>query len=330
MTRRRLRRFAPVLMVGVVALAASGCSSTMNDAATITSNDANGAHTTHIARADFLSQLHALVSNQKASSAQLAGDRTNTTDQRAAAFWLGQLVFLAAVDAEFRAHNLSVTPADRDAAKQLISGNLFPQQVFAGFAPSLQNQLLDGWSRLAAVIRYYESCPSGRFVEHILLRTHDDAEAAFNQIRAGQPFGTVAKAKSIDTGSAQAGGALGCLTPGEFVPEFQTAAKQVPFDTVTVPVKTKFGYHLILVRHWDPVADQGYVQALDQAARTAVFGRLAQLHVRLDPRFGTGRMVSDGQGGISYVVTPPAVPDVRDQREKSAANSSTTTVPAGG
>jgi parvulin-like peptidyl-prolyl isomerase len=44
---------------------------------------------------------------------------------------------------------------------------------------------------------------------------------------------------SIDTTSGTRGGALGCLAPGEFVPEFQNAAEAAPLGVVTGPVHTQ-------------------------------------------------------------------------------------------
>ena len=168
------------------------------------------------------------------------------------------------------------------------------------------------------------------------MKTQAEADAALRLIRAGQKFADVAKLRSTDTGSAPQGGALGCLTPNEFVSQFQAAAEAAPLGEVTEPVKTQFGYHLILVRKWDPVADKSFAAALTQAAGAAYTARLQTFHVWISPRYGTWGRQTDQNGNTSLGVLPPVAPAVRTCREKSAAcapatsTTTTTTVPAGG
>ncbi|MBA3478768.1 MAG: peptidylprolyl isomerase [Lautropia sp.] len=59
-------------------------------------------------------------------------------------------------------------------------------------------------------------------------------------------FEAVAKQFSID-GSAAKGGDLGWLYPGETVPEFERAMRDVPVGGISEPVKSPFGIHLIEV-----------------------------------------------------------------------------------
>ena len=140
--------------------------------------------------------------------------------------------------------------------------------MFAAFPKSFADKLIArGAQQAARRPATTRRVPSGSFVSHILLKTQAEADAALRSIQAGQKFADVAKLRSTDTGSAPQGGGLGCLTPNEFVAEFQNAAAAAPLGVVTGPVKSQFGYHLILVRKWDPVADESYVQALAQAAQ---------------------------------------------------------------
>ncbi len=67
------------------------------------------------------------------------------------------------------------------------------------------------------------------------------------KILAGAKFSDVAQAESDDTGSGANGGDLGSFTKGRMVPEFEKAAFSQPIGEVGEPVKTQFGYHLILV-----------------------------------------------------------------------------------
>jgi peptidyl-prolyl cis-trans isomerase D len=68
-----------------------------------------------------------------------------------------------------------------------------------------------------------------------------------NEILAGADFATVAQRASADPGSAARGGDLGSFTRGQMVPAFEQAVWSARLNTVTEPVLTSFGYHLIRV-----------------------------------------------------------------------------------
>lgn len=67
------------------------------------------------------------------------------------------------------------------------------------------------------------------------------------KILAGAKFEDVAKAESDDAGSGENGGDLGTFGQGQMVPEFDEVVFKAPLGQVTEPIKTAFGYHLILV-----------------------------------------------------------------------------------
>jgi Parvulin-like peptidyl-prolyl isomerase len=67
------------------------------------------------------------------------------------------------------------------------------------------------------------------------------------KIQAGADFSELAKAESDDTASGANGGVLGTFSRGQMVPEFEQAAFALEVGKVSDPVKTNFGYHLILV-----------------------------------------------------------------------------------
>ncbi len=92
---------------------------------------------------------------------------------------------------------------------------------------------------------------------HILLRATDAnqaqqvgrrLEALRTQIERGQrKFDDVAREISED-GSASAGGDLGWVSPGGFVPEFEEAMNKLPINGISPPVASRFGVHLIQVQ----------------------------------------------------------------------------------
>jgi peptidyl-prolyl cis-trans isomerase SurA len=92
--------------------------------------------------------------------------------------------------------------------------------------------------------------------KHILLRhrpgvTDLEAQRRLNSFREqikvkASDFAELAKKHSED-GSAQNGGNLGWMSPGELVPEFEQAMNQLNINEVSEPVRTEFGWHLIQV-----------------------------------------------------------------------------------
>jgi peptidyl-prolyl cis-trans isomerase C len=81
--------------------------------------------------------------------------------------------------------------------------------------------------------------------------TDEQALAKAEEIRqklvAGGDFAAIAKAESDDTGSAQQGGELGEFRHGMMVPPFEQAAFALKPGEVSQPVKSPFGYHIIVV-----------------------------------------------------------------------------------
>lgn len=68
-----------------------------------------------------------------------------------------------------------------------------------------------------------------------------------DEIRGGAPFAEVARRESAD-GSASQGGELGTMARDqELAPEFKEAMFALPIGTLSEPVQTQFGYHLIEV-----------------------------------------------------------------------------------
>jgi parvulin-like peptidyl-prolyl isomerase len=57
----------------------------------------------------------------------------------------------------------------------------------------------------------------------------------------------LAASSSDDTSNAQSGGDLGWVSKGQFVKEFEDAAKSMPVGQVSDPIKSQFGYHILQV-----------------------------------------------------------------------------------
>lgn len=119
-------------------------------------------------------------------------------------------------------------------------------------------------------------------------------EAVQKEITGPEDFAAVATAKSQDTGSAPDGGDLGCAPQGTYVTEFDDAAWSQPIGVVGQPVKTIYGYHLILVRSrgvptFEDVKAQiaAQVKSNPDTVLAPVFADLAkQTTISVDGRWG--------------------------------------------
>lgn len=147
-------------------------------------------------------------------------------------------------------------------------------------------------------------------VSHILVATEAEAQDALARLEAGEDFAAVASEISIDPGSGVEGGALGALQPGAFVPEFEAAALALEPGTVSDPVETQFGFHLITTSAPPPLDDAVRAQISDQLAQQQVqtqltelvFGALEDADADVNPRFGVWAPEIGPDGGLLSIV----------------------------
>lgn len=140
---------------------------------------------------------------------------------------------------------------DEDAYKSAMFLNLQRNAYIVSYIEA--NLLTD-----EAIQTYYDNFEPEVEASHILIKPEgqEDADWAKAQetakelvarYEAGEDFAELAKEFSDDTGSGAAGGALGSFGKGMMVPEFEAAAFALGQDEHTKePVKTQFGYHIIL------------------------------------------------------------------------------------
>jgi peptidyl-prolyl cis-trans isomerase D len=75
--------------------------------------------------------------------------------------------------------------------------------------------------------------------------TEARADSVRKEILGGAPFAEVALRESADSATAAKGGELGEWTRGSMDPAFDSAAFALPLKTVSKPVRSQFGFHLI-------------------------------------------------------------------------------------
>jgi peptidyl-prolyl cis-trans isomerase D len=113
-----------------------------------------------------------------------------------------------------------------------------------------------------------------RRAAHILVRAGDDASAAqesINALRArilaGEDFAAVATEASEDPGSARAGGSLGWVERGTMVPAFEQALFAMEEGTLSEPVRTEFGWHLIQLEAIEQLGGASFEEAREELQR---------------------------------------------------------------
>ena len=97
--------------------------------------------------------------------------------------------------------------------------------------------------------RFKDAAPQTEYsAAHILVEDEEKAKALKAELDGGADFADLAKANSTDTGSGANGGDLGWFGLGAMVKPFEDAVVAAEAGKVTAPVKSDFGWHLILVR----------------------------------------------------------------------------------
>ncbi len=102
---------------------------------------------------------------------------------------------------------------------------------------------------------------------HILVKTEAEAQSIIDQLNKGADFVALAKKYSTDPGAAE-GGDLGYFTRDEMVPAFAAAAFALqPGQYTKTPVKTEFGWHVILVVDRRQKPSPSFAEAREQVSR---------------------------------------------------------------
>jgi peptidyl-prolyl cis-trans isomerase C len=149
------------------------------------------------------------------------------------------------------------------------------------------------------VKKYYEENteafgqPATVSAKHILVETEEEAKKAKEEIASGSLSFTDAAMKYSTCPSNQQGGSLGEFSKGMMVPEFEAVAFTAEIGAVSEPVKTQFGYHLILVdakneasvKSFDEVKDSVLNQLLQQNQHT----KYDQILKELEAKYGVER-----------------------------------------
>lgn len=124
---------------------------------------------------------------------------------------------------------------------------------------------------------------------HILVSEEDKAREIYKKVKDGEDFETLAK-KNSTCPSKEKGGDLGTFTRGQMVKEFEDAVFENEVGTVTEPVKTQFGYHIIKINEknegrdleFDEVKDKIFSQLKRQKEQDLYNKKIEELKEKYD------------------------------------------------
>jgi peptidyl-prolyl cis-trans isomerase C len=181
---------------------------------------------------------------------------------------------------------------------RLLSEALLTKEAKAGITDAAMHKVYD--EAIAKMGKEQEV-----HARHILVPTEAEAKEIEAQLKKGADFATLAKEKSKDPGAAE-GGDLGYFTKDQMVPEFAEVAFKLAPGTISDPVKTQFGWHIIKVEDkrdkpvptFDKVKDQieGVLQRKGQTEMVAKLRAGAKIE-RLDAKPATPAAPAPGAGG---------------------------------
>ena len=178
----------------------------------------------------------------------------------------------------------------------------------------------------AEIAQYYQqnssqySTAESRDVRHILISEKNGSKVDYaaskaeaDRIRAelvnGGDFAALAKEYSEDPGSKDQGGKL-TVTRGQTVPEFDKTSFEIEQGTVSQPIKTSFGYHLI--EALSPVR-KASTKKLPEV-RESIRATLLQDKKNQVVTEWTEKLLKEYDGKTSYALgfEPPELPDTTE------------------
>ncbi len=123
--------------------------------------------------------------------------------------------------------------------------------------------------------------PEQREVRHILFDSREDAVRVAAKIKSVEDFAREANAESKDPGNQGKGGVLGSIQEKDVVPAFAKVAFKIAENTLSEPVQSNFGWHLIWVDKIEPAKSLSFEETKDAIARDLQASQADEALVRL-------------------------------------------------
>ncbi len=265
-------------LIIVVALTSVSCGFIRNELG-LGDKDAIRFNDVAISQKDLDADFEALAGNEQLvtlfqdSGQALVDDEGNLTEELKIS-WANSQISVLAIREAIKDLEIEVTDDDRkeaeDEAKNTFTSDPSTndgEEVWEAFDEGFRNRLIESTAERIALINsapevtdeeareYFDdnqaqftTCDSGITTRHILVETQEEAQDIKSQLDDGGDFAELAKENSTDPGSKDRGGDLGCFVDGQFVAPFNEAAKSLSPGSISDPVETDFGFHVIQVQ----------------------------------------------------------------------------------
>lgn len=200
------------------------------------------------------------------------------------------------------AEQVVIEPAEIEAYyNENQSQYMTPELVSLRYVELKADDLTEGLSLSEIELRQRYDAAQARFLSpelrrasHILLEVTDErddattralAETLVFQLNEGDDFAGLAETYSADTISADAGGDLGWIEPGQMMAGFEQALYELndPND-LSLPVKTRFGWHIIRLDEIRPPEGLSFEEARDQIEAEYIEQESEALYIELSER----------------------------------------------
>lgn len=335
--KNRSLRLISLLLVSLFAVIASTCGALDGYAAKV-----NGEVYTQAAfKADLKAQRDNKVFYDTVRKAAGATSSAGTISTQISNDWLTNVVYQLVLSQAAEEKKINLTDQDLSSveaefAQSTAGWSAFPKSFRSKIVKAtaltrgLQANIVGERSPSEATVEAFYArnadriCPSQKVVLHVLVATQPEAVAVENSLKGGGDFAAIATAQSTDTGSAPAGGSLGCLAAGSFVPEFQNAADALAPGETSAPVQSQYGWHVIRVlpASYALLTDQvqqAYSQIAQSTFNTWFQKKLAKAVVKIDSSYGVW---ANGENG--YAVSSKPAPKVRELPAKNSGSQGIT------
>jgi len=142
---------------------------------------------------------------------------------------------------------------------------------------------------------------------HILVKDEETAKKLREQLVADpSKFADLAKEQSIDKTSGAKGGDLGKFGQGRMVPDFERVAFSLKPGELSQPVKTQYGWHIILVKEREDGERKPFDQVKEQIKTTLRNKQLQDnIQVKFDELKKSANMQID-DAALAKITPPPA------------------------
>jgi foldase protein PrsA len=239
-----------ILLVGIISLVAAACSSSDEVVSSVNGEDITRSEVESLVREagdgfsnqDFATYLSVVIQWEAANQAAIDEFGVAVTEDQIDGR-VDELLAVAGQGVTLEEYLESVNATE--GGMRSFAASLLVQEAIEAELVSNVDPVTD--DEIALEIADFPADWTQVCTAHILVETRAEADDLKAQLDDGGDFAALATEFSLDPGSGANGGDLGCASPSGFVGPFAEATLAAELDTVTDPIETEFGFHLIVV-----------------------------------------------------------------------------------